>query len=375
MSFNEALTQWLPADLPAEGIGEPETLERFRELMQGYSTDLAAPTAFAHMDPPPAEIAAELVGLNARYNQNLLHPDVSPFASAAEVFLLNWLAPEFGMKTGHLCAGSTLSNLTALWCAREHGATRVVASSEAHLSIEKSARILGLPLVTVDVDSAGRLLRSELPDLGEAALVLTAGTTARGVIDELSGHDALWTHVDAAWAGPLMLSRFADRLKGIEHADSVAISGHKWFYQPKDSALIMFAEVKATDCISTGGHYLTTANVGIQGSRSAAAIPLLATLVAWGRQGLARKLEHSMAASERLAHYIDDHPDLVLRQWPESGVLNWRAINVSASQLNARLGTACSLVVTDDEQWVRQVAANPHADVDQLVSLIDVALN
>jgi len=126
MNFDPALTDSLPQTLPEQGLGDEQTLAMFTELVNQHSVDLAAPTAFAHMDPPPADIAVELVGLNARYNQNLLHPDVSPFATAAEAHLINWLAPVYGMQAGHLCAGSTLANLTALWCAREHGARQVV---------------------------------------------------------------------------------------------------------------------------------------------------------------------------------------------------------------------------------------------------------
>jgi hypothetical protein len=65
-------------------------------------------------------------------NQNLLHPDLSPFATEAERRAIAWLAPPFGTVTGQICAGSSIANLTALWCARESGARRVVGSAERH---------------------------------------------------------------------------------------------------------------------------------------------------------------------------------------------------------------------------------------------------
>jgi L-2,4-diaminobutyrate decarboxylase len=186
------------------------------------------------MDPAPAAIAARLVGLNASVNQNLLHPDLSPFATEAERKVIDWLAPYFGMATGHMCAGSTIANLAALWCAREHGATHVVASVDAHISVPKAANILGMPFVTVRTDRVGRIDPAHMPALDGAALVLTAGTTGRGVIDDLDLRGgAAWLHVDAAWGGPLRLTRYADRLRGIEHAQSVAVSAHKWFFQPR----------------------------------------------------------------------------------------------------------------------------------------------
>ena len=55
---------------------------------------------------------------------------------------------------------------------------------------------------------------------------------------------AKWVHLDASWAGPLRLSLLHCHLfDGIEKADSVAISAHKWLFQPKDSALVLFKQL------------------------------------------------------------------------------------------------------------------------------------
>lgn len=134
----------LPDGLPETGVGDATALERITSLVETRSARLDAADAFAHMDPPVPAFAARLSGLNAAYNQNLLHPDLSPFATVAEYRVIDWLAPYFRMGAGHLCAGSSIANLTALWCAREHGTRRVLASVEAHLSVAKAAHILGM---------------------------------------------------------------------------------------------------------------------------------------------------------------------------------------------------------------------------------------
>merc|ERR1712137_401736 len=187
---------------------------------------------------------------NASLNQNLLHPDVAPIAREAETLTISWLAPAFGMDGGHLTGGSTLANMTALWAAREiRGVRRVVASDNAHLSVAKSAHVLGLEFVSVvSSDSEGGDLTANalaacgIGDLADAALVLTAGTTSAGAVDDLAlakSAGAAWCHVDAAWAGPLRLSsRHRALLDGIEIADSVAVSPHKWLWQPKDCGLV-----------------------------------------------------------------------------------------------------------------------------------------
>lgn len=366
----------LPDQLPTRGTGEDEAFARLERIVRERSAMLGDPSALAHMDPAPAGIAARLVALNASMNQNLLHPDLSPFATEAERAVIGWLSPYFGMGGGHMCAGSTIANLAAVWCAREHGATRVVASADAHISVPKSASILGMPFEAVAVDKAGRIDADRLPALEDAALVLTAGTTGRGVIDDLAlGRDAAWTHVDAAWAGPLRLTRHADRLDGIEHADSVAVSAHKWLFQPKDSALVLFRDPAMQEAISFGGAYLAVPNVGIQGSRGAAGIALLGTLLAWGRDGLAERIERLMALSEELAARLDRDRRCELRQRPETGVVNWRPANGNTEAVIECLGSTASRTAISGELYVRQVAANMHADIEAVWQRIDVALN
>jgi glutamate/tyrosine decarboxylase-like PLP-dependent enzyme len=361
--------------LPNDGIGEDAAYDLFCDAIRTRSARLDAADAFAHMDPPPAPIAARLVGLNAAFNQNLLHREVSPFATDVERQLIAWLSPIFGMTCGHLCAGSTLANLTALWRAREAGTMRVIASADAHVSIAKSAHILGLPFEPIPVDPHGRLDRTRIGDASDSALVLTAGTTGRGVIDTLAPVACGWTHIDAAWAGPLCFSRFAARLDGIEHADSIAISAHKWLYQPKDSALILFKAPDAQAAISFGGAYLASPNVGVQGSRSAAAIPLMATLMALGRNGLAALIEKNMADAEALADLLRNDPRTELKQSPETGVVNWRPASGAIEPVLEKLKGVSSQTTIDDVVWARHVAANPYAEVAAIWARIDQALS
>lgn len=275
----------LPAVLPETGVGGRAALGRLAGPALGQVSRLDHPGFLAHMDPPTPWMTWAAAGWAAAVNQNLLHPDTSPAARQLEPLVIGWLAPAFGMGGGHLVPGSTVANLTALWAARElTGARRVVASAAAHVSIAKAAGILGLDLVQVPVDDRQRLRDDLLPDdLSNAALVLTAGTVATGALDVLdAGHGAAWRHVDAAWAGPLRLSRHAALLDGIAAADSVAVSTHKWLYQPKESALVLFADPdRAHAAVSFGSGYLAAPNVGLLGSHANTALPLAATLLAW----------------------------------------------------------------------------------------------
>ena len=98
--------------------------------------------------------------------------------------------------------------------------------------------------------------------------MITAGTTSTGEIEALdAASDARWRHIDAAWSGPLRLSdRYRHLLDGIEKADSVAISAHKWLFQPKESAFVLFADHEsAHKTISVEGAYLSVPNIGVLG--------------------------------------------------------------------------------------------------------------
>jgi L-2,4-diaminobutyrate decarboxylase len=356
----------LPASLPSAGAGELAALERLVPSVVGGARRLGAPGFLAHMDPPTPWVAWAGAQWAAALNQNLLHPDSAPVARELEERVVAWLAPFFGMSGGHLVPGSSVANLTALWAARELlGVEEVVASQAAHLSVPKAAAILGLRFRAADLREPG--------DLSRAALVMTAGTTVTGAVDPLgAGADAAWRHVDAAWAGPLRLSeRNASLLDGIETADSVAVSGHKWLFQPKESALVLFADAeRAHESISFGSGYLAKPNVGVLGSHGAAALPLAATLLAWGRAGTAQRIDRCMDIATRLCELVEADERLELCSGPETGIVVWRPlgdVDLDALRDGMERGFV-SITVLDGERRLRSVSANPMADPELVVA-------
>ena len=370
-----------PDKLPEFGIGERTTIEKLAPVVFGDAANLGSPNAFAHMDPPTPWITWVTTLWNASLNQNLLHPDVSPKAMLFEKQVIRWLSPLFGMNGGHMTPGSTISNLTALWVARDTmGVKDIVASKAAHLSIQKAANLLGLNLKKININAKGEMDLNSIPrDLSRSALVLTAGTTITGAIDNLNlKQNAAWVHVDAAWAGPLRISnKYSHLLKGVEHANSVAISGHKWFFQPKESGLIFFRDTEsANKTISANSGYLSSANVGLLGSHGAIGLPMLATLMAWGKQGLIERLEKTMELSVQLWTSLQNNPNVIVFDQPVTGVILWRPKdNIDTKELFTKMpiGSA-SLVTLNDKYWIRHVAANPQADVKALWKCIEKAL-
>lgn len=365
----------LPPSLPVHGLGGHAALAQLAPWALDRSAKLDAPGFIAHMDPPTPWMTWAAALWVAGTNQNLLHPDVAPVARELEARVVDWLAPWFGMRGGHMVPDSTLGNLTALWAARDvAGVRRIVTSEDAHLSILKAGRILGLAVERLPVDASRALRADQIEgDLSDAALVLTAGTTAVGAVDCLTApRRAAWVHVDAAWAGPLRMTRHAALLNGIENADSVAVSAHKWLYQPKESALVFFAQPdRVAQALTFGGNYLALPNVGLLGSHGATALPLLATLLAWGLDGVRERIESDMAIARRLSDRVHAEPALELWGPSRTGIVVWRPRQGDPVQIRDRLQDAwVSTATINGQVWFRSVAANPLADPDGLVDAV-----
>ena len=369
-----------PDHLPETGIGAAPALEALAPAVLGGAARLGHPGYFAHMDPPTPWPSWAGALWAASLNQNLLHDDAAPVARELERAVVGWLAPFFGMDGGHLLPGSGVATLTALWSARElRGIDTVVASELAHLSVRKAAAVLGLELVELPAGHDDHRMRVSRLDTSNAAVVLSAGTVAAGAVDPLDAFpEAAWRHVDAAWAGPLRLSeRHAGLLEGIERADSVGFSAHKWLFQPKECAAVLFRETAAAhDAISYGGGYLAAPNIGLLGSHGASALPLALTLMAWGREGTAGRIDTCMDLARRLADRVQDETRLELFGRPVTGVLLWRPANEPAKDVQARVQDAfVSLATVHDQTWLRSVAANPNADPDLVVDAVLAALS
>jgi L-2,4-diaminobutyrate decarboxylase len=375
----EAALKTVPSALPHQGQSESTALPLLADLVLGGAKQLDAALSFAHMDPPTPWLTWAMTLWNARLNQNLLHPATAPAARIIEERVVAWLAPYFGMSGGHMVPGSTVANLTALWAARDvKGVTEVAAPDTAHVSIPKAAKLLGLRYRPLPTDREGRLLADGTKHLEQSCLVLVAGATSTGVIDPLSlAGKAAWTHVDAAWAGPLRLSNaHAPKLEGIERADSVAVSAHKWLFQPKESALIFFKDTQAAhEALSFGGAYLAAPNVGLLGSHGAMAVPLFAMLLAWGQEGYAERIDRCMAAAATFAAFVENEPKLELLAIPQTGVIVWRPRHIELDAFFGRLpeGLASRTIVAG-EPWLRCVAANPVVDIDAAIEAVREAL-
>jgi len=343
-------TEEVGKSLPEEGGFAAELLARVEELTRN-SMNVAHPRYMGHMDTVASTIS--MVGdlIASALNNNMLSLEMSPAFSRLEDHLLHQIALRFGLGAaagGVMASGGTLANLQALTVARNQafdcfdegvvGADErpvILASEDAHVSLLKSAMLLGLGtkgLVPVRVDRHGRM---EVEDLwrqiqlsrerGERpfCVVGVAGTTITGSIDPLEAiaavarEEGLWFHVDAAFGGAAIFSNtHKHRLRGIDQADSITFNPQKWLYVAKTCAMVLFRRASILQ-----DHYRLQApymrevedftnlgEISIQGTRRPDVLKLWLTISHFGRRGLEQLIDQSMELARSFAQRVDQRP-------------------------------------------------------------------
>jgi glutamate/tyrosine decarboxylase-like PLP-dependent enzyme len=198
----------------------------------------------------------------------------SPGAVRMENALIDWVGQLVGFTGafgGNLTSGGSIANLTALSAAKQakyhqgFGLNNYViyATQQTHHSIHKALRITGLDecvLRLIPVDEQYRMQAVKLKEqisedldygLNPFLVIANAGSTDVGAIDPLqqiasiAEANGIWFHVDAAYGGFFLLTEYGkQRMKGIEHADSVILDPHKGLFLPYGSGMVLVREVQ-----------------------------------------------------------------------------------------------------------------------------------
>jgi aromatic-L-amino-acid decarboxylase len=240
--------------LPASAPEEPEpfgaVLRDLDEILLPGVTHWQHPRYFAYFSVSSSEpaILAEL--LAATLNSVAILWRTAPASTELEGVVLDWVAELLGLPSGwhgHIEDTASTSTMAALIAARvATGRDLVVCSEQAHSSVEKAARMLGMRLRTVPSDEEFRMRPEAVGDLSEAAAVVaTVGTTASTAVDpvpaiaDAAEQAGTWLHVDAAYAGAAMVCpEFRWAFDGVERADSLVVNAHKWMLTPMDCSLL-----------------------------------------------------------------------------------------------------------------------------------------
>jgi aromatic-L-amino-acid decarboxylase len=342
----------------------PEGPEPFEQILADY-TRLVEPNA-THWQHPGflAYFATTASGpgilgelLTAGIGSNAMLWRTSPVATELEGVVVGWLRQALGLPEafdGLLTDTASTSSLIALAAAREAAGLdaarrglarpdvappRVYASAEAHSSVEKALMTLGLgrdALVRIPTNDRFELDVSALEaaiDRDRAAgnrpiaLVATLGTTSSTSVDpvgamaDVAEREALWLHVDAAYAGAVaIIPQRRDPFSGWERADSIVVNPHKWLFTPLDASLLLTRRMdRLRDAFSLVPEYLRTLDrdgpvrdyneYTPQLGRRFRALKLWVQLRWFGLEGLRRRIDRHIEMAQTLAAWVDADPE------------------------------------------------------------------
>ena len=256
-------------------------------------------------------------------------------------FVLNQAAHRAGLKR------ASVGELGILEICKAAGIESIqILTTLGHSSLSKAASIVGIGRSGVKViPQAGHHLKFDLNRIRDEArkrekatiLVVSCGevntghyaTNGLAELQKIRRYcDAynIWMHVDGAFG---IFSRVLDdtdefsRVKkgceGIELADSIGGDCHKLLNVPYDCGLFfcrhpkimhqVFQNSNAAYLSSSGGASVPSPlNVGMENSRRFRALPVYATLRAYGREGYRSMLQQQIRLARSIAEFLFDHP-------------------------------------------------------------------
>jgi aromatic-L-amino-acid decarboxylase len=352
-----------------------------RVIMPGV-THWQHPAWFAYFpaNTSPPSILGELVSAGLGV-QGMLWA-TSPAATEVENLVLDWLVELMGLPDswridtgpggGVLQMSASDATHTALVVARIRAVSSgadvrrlvVYASSQAHSSIEKGARVAGyehVRLLPVDDELAmdpQRLREAVAQDLADqrlpCAVVSAVGTTGTTAVDpiravaEVAQAHRMWHHVDAAYAGTAMLCpEFRHLQDGLELVDSYTFNPHKWMFTNFDCSAFWVADRRSLigalsilppylrDESSESGHVVDYRDWHVPLGRRFRALKLMFVLRSYGAEGLRHHVREHVALARSLADRVAGDDRFVLVAPVPFGLVCFR--HVAGNHVTRRL--------------------------------------
>jgi aromatic-L-amino-acid decarboxylase len=261
------LLKALSEPVPEQGMEFEAVLDQVEREVLANTMHVNHPRFFAYVPGPGNYVGAMADALISGYNVFAGTWISGSGPAAVELTVLEWLREMCGLPAGAggvFVSGGTLANLTGLTVARHVKipgrleAATVYFSDQAHSSLEKALRTIGLPAENhrkLPSDPAyrlpvGELARSIAQDRAAGkypfCIIASAGTTNTGAIDPLPElaalcrREGLWLHVDGAYgAAAVIAPRGRELLAGLELADSLSLDPHKWLFQPYEIGCVL----------------------------------------------------------------------------------------------------------------------------------------
>ena len=221
---------------PQGEVDQQQLVDQFAhivETMLQRGQNLHNPRYIGHQVPASVPLGGLFDAVGSATNQPMAIYEMGPWATAAEIAMVEQLGQQIGWEKGEFSGltthGGSLANLTALLTARNvslgdswerglagsSGPPVVITQADAHYSVGRSAGVLGIgtdQVVRVGLDAARRMDPNKLEEIvrqlrkeGRAIVAVVACSCATPIgafdplpdIAEICERYDVWLHVDA----------------------------------------------------------------------------------------------------------------------------------------------------------------------------------
>lgn len=352
------ILEQLPHHPPKHGEPFDVLFRDFQDIILPGMTHWQHPKFFGYFPANSSRISVLAEMLTATLGAQCMSWVTSPAATELEERVMEWLRGMIGLPdsfTGVIQDTASTATICALLTARERKSNfetnkkglhaqkkyTVYCSTEAHSSIEKAVKIIGIGsehLRKIPVDQTYAMLHGRLhnqidDDIEKGyiplAVVAALGTTGSTAIDplkkiaDITSKYGIWLHVDAAYAGTaLLLPEYRWMIDGIKHVDSFVFNPHKWMFTNFDcSAYFVRDHTALIKTFEILPEYLRTSegkpvknyrDWGLQLGRRFRALKLWFVIRNYGVDGLQAKIRHHISMAQELARTIDNSTEFEL---------------------------------------------------------------
>ncbi len=333
-----------------------------------FSTSVSAPGIFGEL-------------LSAAFDMKAMLWRTSPASTELEEVVTDWLRQMMNLDDGFkgiIYDTASVSTLHAIAAAREglslkireNGMSgrddlpllRIYTSEQSHSSVEKAVLLLGLgqkSLVKIPTNECFEMDAGKLREAIEAdkrdgcvpfCVVATIGTTSTASVDPIAEivpvceENAMWLHVDAAYAGSAaIVPEFQKLFKGCERADSLVTNPHKWLFTPFDLSilycrhtdLLKRAFALVPEYLKTDEAVTNQMDYGIQLGRRFRALKLWFVIRYFGQNGLIDRIREHCRLAQLLASWIEKSDDWELVAPVSFALVCFRACPKTIENLDA----------------------------------------
>lgn len=257
-------------EMPENKTPLSDILENLFNQKIPYAFPTTSPGFMAYI-PGGGIFHSILAGLIARTANRYMGLNASaPFLSQIESDVIRWFCKmaQYPLSSGGiLTSGGSIANLTAVITARDlilgENISRgtVYASEYSHHSLWKAFHAAGIFPSQMRIIPVDHQFRIDLNQLEESIkndkkkgnipfmIIANGGSTNTGTIDpfpelsSISQKYGSWCHIDAAYGGFFALTPMGkERLKGLEHADSITLDPHKGLFLPYGTGALLVKE-------------------------------------------------------------------------------------------------------------------------------------